>query len=160
MVFADVSKYNKWIDQVFRDVIHNKDEKSSTEIDKSSEEEEELNDKWAFDVWIMQMCYIKLYYYFCSEETQVVEQCENSYNECVETWTREFFTNQLVRNIYCKRGFYPYRCVYTVKHFIAEKPNQYNPFDTFVTWLINQHHNFMNLARNLYNTGDSVILIF
>lgn len=57
MVFADVSKYNKWIDQVFRDVIHNKDEKSSTEIDKSSEEEEELNDKWAFDVWIMQMWY-------------------------------------------------------------------------------------------------------
>lgn len=46
MVFADVSKYNKWIDQVFRDVIHNKkDEDSSTEIDKSSEEEEELNDE-------------------------------------------------------------------------------------------------------------------
>lgn len=45
MVFLDVSKYNKWIDQVFGDVVHHKkieadDEKNtSTEIDESSEEE-------------------------------------------------------------------------------------------------------------------------
>lgn len=47
-----MSKYNKWIDQVFREVVHDNGkvdesaEHSSTEIDKSSEEEEESNDEY------------------------------------------------------------------------------------------------------------------
>lgn len=53
MVFVDVSKYNKWIDQVFRDVVHDNGkvddsaEKSSKEVENSSEEEAESIDEYA-----------------------------------------------------------------------------------------------------------------
>lgn len=90
----------------------------------------------------------------------VTERCEPAYDECVETWTQEYFSNQLVRNIHCKRGFYPYGCVYTVKHYVAEMEKHYSPFDAFLTWLLNTQHHFMNVARSFYYPTSSVYIYY
>uniref|UniRef100_A0A336L493 CSON003057 protein n=1 Tax=Culicoides sonorensis TaxID=179676 RepID=A0A336L493_CULSO len=146
IVFVDVSKYNNWIDEIFRNVVEQREVTTQTSPPENESQSEEEDSKELIE----------------TEEKEVTEKCKNCYDECYETWTREYFRNQLVQNIYCKRGFYPYGCVYTVKHYIIEQPQPqyFSAFDAFLSWFIHRHHDFVKGARNILNRGTSILWIY
>lgn len=74
------------------------------------------------------------------------EMCQTCYYDCVEVWSKQVFDSVFKSRWHCKRGFYPYGCVYTVKHFILEKQEEepYGWIPPLVYWV----HNFLNYVKS------------